>query len=118
MLSVSRNKESKLMGPKTQIMLGSLGVVLVIPSILGFVCNRYCADYRAIGGMIREGSALIPAALTRMPFSSLFQIMLLCAIVAIGGIAAGLYFLRKSGSGVKVESQTDYTVNKSNSPDI
>jgi hypothetical protein len=116
-ISLLRKKESRMIGPKTAIVLGTSGAVLVIPSVMGFICNRYCADYRAIGGMIRDGSALIPAALARMPFSGLFEIMLLCAIVAIGGVAAGLYFLRKPESGVKVESQTSYRIKKNNSPD-
>ncbi|MBN1190636.1 MAG: hypothetical protein JXA46_12855 [Dehalococcoidales bacterium] len=97
---------------KTRLILGSMTAVLAVPAILGLVCNLYCADYRVIGGMIREGSALLPPALTRMPFSTLFEIMLLCAIVAIGGIAAGLYFMRRPGCGVKVESKTGYPVNK------
>jgi hypothetical protein len=111
-LRISGKEENKMIGHKTGLILGSLAVVFAIPSILGFICNRVCGDYREIGGLIREGSPLIPSTLTRMPFSSLFEIMLLCAIVAIGGVAFGLFILRKPESEMKVESKTEYPVNR------
>jgi hypothetical protein len=101
-----------MIGNRTKLILGSLGAVFVVPAILGFVCNRVCSDYRAIGGLIREGSVLIPAAVSRLHFSALLEIMLLCVIIAIGGVVAGLIISRKPLSALKLNNKTNYSINR------
>jgi hypothetical protein len=103
----SREVEDKMMRHKTRLVLGSAIAVLLLFSVLGYALNRICSGYWAIGGMIREGSALIPSAIRNMPFSGLFQIMLICVIVAIAGVVAGLIIARKPASMIKIENKTD-----------
>ncbi len=108
MLKITGKENNRILGRQARLIMGSLAAVLLVPSILGFVTNRVCADYREIGGLIRQGSPL--AALTGMPFSTLFEVMMLCTIVAIGGVAFVLFILKKPGSRVKAEVKTDCTV--------
>jgi hypothetical protein len=105
---MSKEVGNKMIGHKTRVILGSMVMLFLLPSILGFICSRVYSGYWEMGGLIREGSALIPAAVTRMHTSALFEIMLICLIVVICGVGMGLLLTKRPLSAARIEDKTNY----------
>jgi hypothetical protein len=103
---ITRDGKEQMINQSTKVILATLAAVFLTPALLGYVCSRICAGYWATGGLLREGSVLIPDIITRMHFSALFEIMLICVIVSIGGVAAGLVLAKKPMSTVKTGSKS------------
>jgi hypothetical protein len=100
-----RATEHKMFGNKTKIISVSLISVLCFLAILGFVSNRICSGYWAVGGLIREGSGIVPGIMTHLHFSALFEIMLICVIVVICGIGAVIVIAQAPLSVLKVAAK-------------
>ena len=84
-----------MLEPKIKFKVGFLALAILLPFIIGIVCNGVYSIFEAKAGWMQHENTLITTLLNNMPSDTAYEMILVCALVAIICTTLGIILSRR-----------------------
>jgi hypothetical protein len=84
-----------MLEPKIKLKVAFLALALLLPFITGIVCNEVYSIFGAEAGWMQHENTLVPTILNKMPGDTIYEMILVCALVAIICTTLGIILSRR-----------------------